>query len=96
MTRLPILSNEPDAVCLPDNLLPTFYMEDHSVLGLRVGNINAALRLLEDNGISSFRKPDYSELSIDHRDQIPVIVKLLNSNNISCTITDIVEQAYQG
>ena len=97
MTRLPILSNESNAtICLPDNLLPSFYMEDYTVLGLKVGNLDAAVRLLEKNGINTFKNPVCSELSIDHRDQIPFIIKLLNSNNLSCIITDIVEQVYQG
>jgi len=65
-------------------------------LGLRVGNLDAALRLLEKNGISIFKSPGYSELSIERRDEIPTIIQLLNANDISCVIADIVEQVYQG
>ena len=97
MPRLPIIPSESDAtICLPDNLLPSFYMEDYTVLGLRVGNLDAALRLLENNGISFFESPGYSELSIEKRDEIPNIIQLLNANDISCVIADIVEQVYQG
>jgi hypothetical protein len=97
MARLPIFSNESNAtICLPDNLLPSFYMDDYTVLGLKVGNLDVAVRLLEKNGINTFKSLDCSELSIDHRDQIPFIIELLNSNDISCIITDIVEQVYQG
>jgi hypothetical protein len=97
MLRLPIISSELDTtVYLPDNSLPSFYMEDFTVLGLRVGNLDAALRLLEKNGISIFSGPGYSELSIQQRDQIPHIIRLLNENDISCTMADIVEQLYQG
>jgi hypothetical protein len=71
-------------------------MEDYTVLGLRVGNLDAALRLLEKNGISIFKSPGYSELSIERRDEIPTIIQLLNANDISCVIADIVEQVYQG
>jgi hypothetical protein len=71
-------------------------MEDYRVLGLRVGNLDAALRLLEKNDISIFKSPGYSELSIQKRDQIPKIIQLLNANDISCNIADIVEQVYQG
>jgi len=97
MLRLPIIPIESGAtIYLPDSSLPSFYMEDFTVLGLRVGNLDATLRLLEKNGISIFNGPGYSELSIQQRDQIPHIIHLLNTNDISCTIADIVEQVYQG
>jgi hypothetical protein len=97
MLRLAIISSELDiTIYLPYNSLPSFYMEDFTVLGLRVGNLDAALRLLEKNGISIFNGPGYSELSIQQRDQIPHIIQLLNANDISCTMADIVEQVYQG
>ena len=97
MPRLPIIPSELDAtVYLPDSSLPAFYMEDFTVLGLQVGNLDVALRLLEKSGISIFKSPGYSELSIQHRDQIPHIIQLLNANDISCNIADIVEQVYQG
>ena len=97
MLRLPILSNESNTtICLPDSSLPAFYMEDYTVLGLRVGNLDAAVRLLEKNGIGIFKTPGYSELSIEQRDQIPHIIQLLNANDISCVIADIIEQVYQG
>ena len=97
MPRLLILPNESNAtICLPDSSLPSFYMEDYTVLGLRVGDLDAALRLLQKNGISIFKSPGYGELSIQQRDQIPRIIELLNANDISCAIADIVEQVYQG
>ena len=97
MPRLFILPNESNAtICLPDSSLPCFYMEDYTVLGLRVGDLDAALRLLQKNGISIFKSPGYGELSIQQRDRIPHIIQLLNANDISCVIADIVEQVYQG
>jgi hypothetical protein len=97
MPRLPIVPSESDAtVYLPDDLLPSFYMEDYTVLGIRVGNLDAALRLLKKNGISFFKNPGYTELSIEKRDEIPHIIQLLNANDISCVMTDIVDQVYQG
>jgi len=97
MPRLPIIPIDSDAtVCLPDNSFPSFYMEDFTILGLRVGNINAADRVLEKNGIRIIKKAGYSELPIEKSDQIPHIVQLLNANDISCVIADIVEQVYQG
>ena len=97
MPLLPIMPSESNATsCLPDSSLPSFYMEDHTVLGLRVGNLNAALRLLENRGLSIFKGPGYSELSLEKRDQIPHIIQLLKANDISCTIADVVDQVYQG
>ena len=97
MPRLPIIPSELDTtICLPDSSLPFFYMEDYTVLGLRVGNLDAAVRLLKKNGVPIFKSPGYSELSIQQRDQIPRIIRLLNANDISCVIADIAEQVYQG
>lgn len=97
MPRMPIVPNESNAlICLPDSLLPNFYMEDFTVLGLRVGNLEAAVRELEKNGIALFKKAEYIELSVEQRDQIPHVVKLLTANDIPCEIADIAEHLYQG
>ena len=97
MPCLPIIPSELDATTyLPDSSLPSFYMEDFTVLGLRVGNLDAAVRLLKKNGIRIFKGPGYSELSLEQRDQIQHIIELLNANDISCVMADIVEQVYQG
>jgi len=97
MPRLPIMPSESNATsCLPDSSLPSFYMEDYTVLGLRVGKFDAALRLLEKNGIRIFKGRGYSELSVEKRDQIPHIILLLNANDISCVMADVMEQLYQG
>ena len=97
MPRFPIIPSDSDAtICLSDNYLPSFYMEDFTILGFRVGNLDAALRVLEKNGISILKSPEYSELSVEQSDQIPHIIQLLNANDISCVMADIVDQVYQG
>lgn len=97
MPRLPILPTNSDATnCLPDSSLPSFYMEDYTVLGLRVGDLAEAVRILEINGIRIYKSPGFSEVSFEQRDQIPQIIQLLTANDISCVMTDIVEQVYQG
>ena len=97
MPRIPIVSNESNtAICLPNSLLPTFYMEDFTVLGLRVGNLGAVSRLLEKNGIALLKKQGYVELSVENRDQIPQIIQMLNTHHIPCEIADIAEHIYQG
>lgn len=97
MPRIPIVSNESKtAICLQNSLLPTFYMQDYTVLGLRIGNLGAASRLLEKNGIALYKNQGYIELSVEKRDQIPHIIRMLNTNDIPCEIADIVEHVYQG
>ena len=97
MPRLPIIQSDLDiTICLPDSSLPAFYMEDYTVLGLRVGDLAEAVRVLEKNGIRICKSPGYNELSFEQRDQIPQIIQLLNANGISCVMADIVEQVYQG
>jgi hypothetical protein len=97
MARLPILPiKSKDRVCLPDSLLPQFYMEDHTILGLRVENPAAAVLVLEANGFRTFQNHGYTELSINQKNQLPHVIQLLNSNDISCVLADIVDQVYQG
>ena len=97
MPRLPLLPNDiATAICLPDSTLPSFYMEDYTVLGLRVGDLAGAVRILEKNDIPIYKNPGFSELSFKQRDEIPQIIQLLNANDISCVMADIVEQVYQG
>ena len=97
MPRMPIVSTESNtSICLPNSLLPTFYMEDYTILGLRVGNLGAAVRLLEKNGIQLLKKAANIELSVDQRDQIPHIIQMLNTNDVPCEIADIIEHVYQG
>ena len=97
MPRLPMIPNESGTtICFPDSLFPPFYMEDFSVLGLRVGNLTTAVRVLEKNGIRINKGQGFNELSLREKDEIPHIIQLLTTNGISCAIADIVEHVYQG
>jgi hypothetical protein len=97
MLRMPIVSNESNTtLCLANSSLPTFYMEDYTVLGLRVENLGAAARLLEKNGIALLKKAGNIELFVEQKDQIPHIIQLLNANGVACDIADIAEHVYQG
>jgi hypothetical protein len=71
-------------------------MEDYTVLGLRVGNLGAAVGLLEKNGIALIKKEGYIEASVAQKDQIPHMIQVLKANDISCDIIDLVEHVYQG
>jgi hypothetical protein len=97
MLRMPIVSDESNTVIggpfLP---LPVFYMEDYTVLGFRVLDLEASLRLLENAGIGIHQRQGCSELLIEHRGQIPNIIQMLNENGMFCVIADVVGQVYQG
>ena len=96
MARLPIFDDRRSEKYVPDNLLPSFYMEDFTILGLRVGNLEQAAKLLGKNGIDVIEGDGGLELSVEGPDRLPAIAYLLHSNGITCDITDIVEQVYQG
>ena len=76
--------------------LPAFYREDYSVMALRVGNYEDALRVLGKNGIRTVEGEGFGRLLIDDRRQIPEVVELLNATGISCVMADAAEQIYQG
>ena len=97
MGLLPVLQQGRDApVCLSNAELPDFYMEDYSVLGLLVTNLDRAHRILAGQQFAVHQKPDHLKVKIDRTDQLPEIVDLLSQNGIDCGLADIVDQVYQG
>jgi hypothetical protein len=97
MGALPVLQQGWDVpVCLSNDDLPDFYMEDYSVLGLLVADLGRALRVLEDNNFSVHKKSHHLKVKFDGVDQMSEIVNLLGQNGIDCGIADIVDQVYQG
>ena len=97
MGALPVLQQDQNVpVCFSKNNLPDFYMEDYSVLGLLVANLNRAHQVLADRNIAVHKKSDYLEVNFDSADQIAEIVNLLSQNGIDCGLSDIVDQVYQG
>ena len=97
MGILPVLQQGRDVpVCLSNDELPDFYMEDYSVLGLRVADLDQAHRIIADRQFAVYKKSDHLNVKIDRTDQLPEIVNLLVQNGIDCDIADIVDQVYQG
>ena len=97
MGILPVLQQGKDTpVCLATVNLPDFYMSDYSVLGLEVVNLDRTYRVLADKDFAVDRKSEHLEVSIDNAAQMSKLVNLLNQSGIDCSITDIIDQVYQG
>lgn len=76
--------------------LPVFYMEDYSVLGLRVNHCEEATRILDKNDYLLVHSASGTEIVVRDGDELHEVVQLLNANGIACDITDLAEQMYQG
>jgi hypothetical protein len=97
MGVLPVLPQGKNTqVCLANGDLPDFYMSDYSVLGLEVINLERTYRVLADKNFAVARKSEHLEVSIQNAAQMSEIVNLLNQSGIDCSITDIIDQVYQG
>jgi hypothetical protein len=97
MGVLPVLQQGRDVpVCLSNDELPDFYMEDYSVLGLLVADLDRTHRVLAGQQFAVHKKLDHLKVKIDRSDQLPEIVNLLSQNGIDCGLADIVDQVYQG
>ena len=97
MVTLPVMQQGRSVpVCPPNDELPDFYMEDYSVLGLLVANLDRTHQVLTDQHFAVHKKSDHLKIEIDRADQMPEIINLLIQNGIECGIADIVDQVYQG
>lgn len=76
--------------------LPTFYMEDFSVLGFRVNDCNQAEAVLGDKGFVLKRKKRSLSVAIEKAMQIKDVVQLLNKSGLECEIADVADGMYQG
>ena len=97
MGALPILKkNQKQRACLANQNLPTNYMSDYSVLGLVVGRLDTALRVLKQKQFEVRKKTDSFEITIDSVGRMSEVLNLLDQNGIDYTLADIVDQIYQG
>jgi hypothetical protein len=84
----------PDYLATGD--LPDFYMSDYSVMGLEVANLERAYRVLADKDVAVVRKSEHLVVNIDNASQMSKLVNLLSQGEVDCSITDIIDQVYQG
>ena len=97
MGTLPILDRCNDCNSeLSSESLPAFYMEDYSVIGLRVDGLDASLQILKEGNFQVNSVSNRFEITIDNAGQIPKIVSLLGRHGIDGELSDIIEQVYQG
>ena len=97
MGTLPIFDKSANRQAyLSSGSLPAFYMEDSSILGLRVDRLNESLRILDKQKFEIITAPDRFEIVIDNAGQNPDIVDLLDRNGIVSELSDVIEQVYQG
>ncbi len=100
MGLLPIVPKENDTrshCCyLKSEHLPAFYMEDFSVMGLTVENIETAVAALQRNGVEIRQDDTLAMAHIDGLTGMKKVLNLLQSNGIVFELTDIADQIYQG
>jgi len=75
---------------------PLFYMNDFSVLGLRVEGLARALEVLEADGYPVVRKSCSARVDFENRDRFNNIFDTLARHEIGHTMSDLVGCAYQG
>ena len=97
MGALPVLQQGSRApFCLLDHSLPLFYMNDYSVLGLLVSDLDVTYQVLVNQNLAIERKSDHMAINIERPGQMSEVVYLLDRNGINCEIADIADQIYQG
>ena len=76
--------------------LPTFYMNDYSVLGLRVSDRAAAFKLLKAHRFPVAHQQGCRGITVRNVEEIRRISGLLAENGLNGELADIAEQIYQG
>ena len=87
---------EKGADCQDIIAYPLFYMNDFSLLGLRVDNLTKALDLLEADGYLVVRKACSASVDFEDRDRFRNIFDTLARHRIGHSMSDLVVCAYQG
>jgi len=97
MGSLPILEkSQKRRACLENHNLPANYMSDHTVLGLVVDRLEAALQILKASKFEVLQNPLGFEIISDGAVRMAQMIDLLHQNGIDSTLADIVDQVYQG
>ena len=87
---------EKEGPCDDDIDWPLFYMNDFSVLGLLVGNLNQAAQALEADGYRLVRSRCSAKVLFDNHGRLQNIFKTLEGNRIPFDTADLVSCVYQG
>lgn len=75
--------------------IPTFYMEDFSILGFIVNNFDGACSLLRSSGFTIEDKEVGGTILIEDVSSLPTIQNILNQGGIPAEFSDIADTMYQ-
>lgn len=76
--------------------LPASYMSEYSVLGLFVDDLQSALEVLRNRGITMTEEQFGAEIAISGRYELPGLVRTLSEEGIYAAIGDVIDSVYQG
>lgn len=97
MTYYPIVGKKgPSAATALASALPTFYMGDFSVLGMRVSDCDEALRCLSQHAYATRQGAGGVEVRIDSAAAMQAVVRLLDDHGLECEVGDLADGIYQG
>lgn len=97
MAYFPIVQKNDRPVATTGNRqLPDFYMEDFSVIGLRVDDCDHAVRILDQYRFDLKRANGSIEVYVDQASRMHEVMQLLENNGLGCELADVAEGIYQG
>ncbi|MGD9031751.1 MAG: hypothetical protein PVJ69_00905 [Desulfobacteraceae bacterium] len=82
--------------CLPNELLPLYYMSDHSVMGILVREFKEATLILEKQKWPLTKTAASIEVFFDNAAHMEEIFRVFEKFGLDFEIADILDQVYQG
>ena len=82
--------------CLPDSVMPEFYMEDYSVVGLKTTSLPQALNIIENHRYRVVHHNNYYKIKINKAGDVVRIIDLLGKRDVNVEYTDLIDHVYQG
>jgi hypothetical protein len=97
MRKIPILSDTgKDTCCLDNTYLPPNYMGDFALLGFRVRDVAAAVRILAENRYPVKSTPCGAEVTVNDARQLAEVVGLFRRNRLGFSLSDVADHVYRG
>lgn len=97
MIHLPLSpTSQPGRCAGPCRPLPAFYMNDFSVMGLRVDDLDRAVAALERGAFEVIREGLMPELALDEASDVPEVLRFLSENGVRADMADVAGSLYQG
>lgn len=97
MPYYPIVSrNQRQMQAVDHRPLPKFYMEDFSILGLRVSDCRRTAQVLDAHSFSLKHSDGSMAVNIEPAARIENVMQLLRENGVACEIADVAQGMYQG